>query len=208
MQRIVLSLAAAISLLVIAAALFLVGFGPGERPAPQAALAIDGADIGGPFTLVDHTGATRDSAEVIDGPTLIYFGYTFCPDVCPIDSQIMAEAVDLLAEQGVEVTPVFVTVDPVRDTPTELGYYVEALHPDMVGLTGSEAEVKTAADAYKVYYSRVEVPESRAEYLMNHTAYTYLMMPDGIAALYRRGASAAELAADVARVLAEKGVTG
>jgi len=142
------------------------------------------------------------SADLIAGPTLIYFGYTFCPDVCPVDSQIMADAVDLLAERGIEVTPVFVTVDPARDTPTELGYFVEGLHPEMVGLTGSEADVSGAADAYKVYYEKVELQDSAAGYLMNHTGYTYLMTPEkGITALFRREFPPEQIADDIEKVL-------
>ncbi|MEM1382870.1 MAG: SCO family protein [Pseudomonadota bacterium] len=196
----------------LAAVVFLVAMPPQKAETlanrAPASVNIDGATLGGPFALTTHKGDRVTDTDVIDGPTLVYFGYTFCPDVCPIDTNIMAEAVDLLAEQGMEVTPVFVTVDPARDTPTELGYFVEGMHPQMLGLTGTQEEIKAAADAYKVYYSRVEVPDSHAEYLMNHTAYTYLMMPDGIAALYRRGADAKELADDIAIVLRQKGVAG
>ena len=96
----------------------------------------DGAAIGGPFELTTHTGARITADELIDGPTLIYFGYTFCPDICPVDTQIMVDAVDLLAERGIAVKPVFITIDPERDTPKELSYYAEAMHPTMIALTG------------------------------------------------------------------------
>jgi protein SCO1/2 len=164
----------------------------------------DGAAIGGPFELTTHTGARITADELIDGPTLIYFGYTFCPDICPVDTQIMADAVDLLAERGIAVKPVFITIDPERDTPKELSYYAEAMHPKLVALTGTEAEVRVAADAYKVFYQRVDLEDSAAGYLMNHTGYTYLMTPQkGITALFRRDFPPEQIADDIEKVLGE-----
>lgn len=93
------------------------------------------AAIGGPFELTDHTGRRVTDVDVIDGPTLMYFGYTFCPDVCPLDTYRNAEAVALLEERGIEVKPVFVSIDPERDTPESMAAFVGYLHEDMVGLT-------------------------------------------------------------------------
>ncbi|MEM9736834.1 MAG: SCO family protein [Pseudomonadota bacterium] len=200
MQRIILGLAGAISLLVIAAALFLTTTGRGDRPAPQAALAIDGAEIGGPFTLVDHTGATRASSEVIDGPTLIYFGYTWCPDVCPIDTQIMVEVTDALAEKGISATPIFITIDPARDDVASLSEWAEIWHPEMIAMTGSDAQISAAAKAYKAYYSRGPELEDGG-YLMNHSAFMYLTDPSGLRAVYRRGYPPDQIADDIAWVL-------
>jgi protein SCO1 len=164
---------------------------------------VEGADIGGLFQLTAHTGERISSEQLIDGPTLIYFGYTFCPDVCPVDTQIMAEAVDILAEQGIEVRPVFITVNPERDTPEALADYAEAVHPDMVALTGTPDEIQAAADAYKVFYQKVEMGDSAAQYLMNHTSYFYLVTPEqGLTALFRRDVTPESLASDIARVLA------
>ena len=103
----------------------------------------DGADIGGPFELTAHTGDRVTAETVIDRPTLIYFGYTFCPDICPVDAQVMVDAVDLLAGRGIDVRPVFITVDPARDTPKELSYYAEALHPKLLALTGRRRRAVT-----------------------------------------------------------------
>ncbi len=115
----------------------------------------------------------------------------------------MAEAVDILAEQGIEVTPVFITVDPERDTPEALADYAGALHPRMVALTGTPDEIRAAADAYKVFYQKVEMEDSAAGYLMNHTSYFYLMTPEeGLTALFRRDVTPESLASDIARVLA------
>lgn len=142
------------------------------------------AQIGGPFTLVSETGEEVTEAQVLDRPALVYFGYTFCPDVCPFDAARNARAVDLLAERGLDVTPVFVTIDPERDTPEVLAEYTDYMHPDMLGLTGSPEQVRAAAQAYRVFYSRRgDDPET---YLMDHSVFSYLMMPErGFATLFR-----------------------
>ncbi len=148
------------------------------------------AAIGGPFTLVDESGATVTEAEVIDRPALVYFGYTFCPDVCPLDAARNARAVDLLAERGFEVKPVFVTIDPARDTPEVLAEFTDYMHPDMQGLTGSDEQIRAAAQAYRVYYSRRgDDPDT---YLMDHSVFSYLMLPErGFVTLFRGAPGAA-----------------
>lgn len=158
---------------------------------------VAGADIGGPFTLVDGTGITVTDADVITEPTLVYFGYSFCPDVCPIDNARNAQAVDLLAERGYSATPVFVTIDPERDTPEVMGQYVQNFSDKMIGLSGSPAQIKAAADAYRVVYSRAD--DDPEFYLMNHSVFTYLMMPDtGLATFFRREESPEQIADQVA----------
>ena len=99
---------------------------------------VGGGEIGGPFTLVDGSGATVTDKEVITKPSLIYFGYTFCPDVCPLDNARNAEAVDILEEKGLDVTPIFISIDPERDTPAVVRNFAENLHPKMIGLTGTQ----------------------------------------------------------------------
>ncbi len=202
MRAIVLAVAGALVVTIVAVGLWM-SFA--ERPVElsPAMVNVAGADIGGPFELTTQAGERITSDELIDGPTLIYFGYTFCPDVCPIDTQIMAQAVDILAEEGIEVTPVFITVDPERDTPGALADYAAAVHPKMVALTGTPDQIRAAADAYKVFYQKVDTPDSAAGYLMNHTSYFYLMMPEqGLVALFRRDVTPKSLASDIARVLA------
>ncbi|MEM7528529.1 MAG: SCO family protein, partial [Pseudomonadota bacterium] len=131
------------------------------------------------------------------------------PDVCPLDVQHMADAVDMLAEEGIDVTPVFVTVDPARDTAEQLGYFVEAMHPQMVGLRGEGAALEAATTAYKVYYSRVNVPDDPDHYLMNHTAFTYLALPEeGVVRVFKNGYGPEETAAEVKRVLGARGLAG
>jgi protein SCO1 len=160
--------------------------------------AIAGAgDIGGPFTLVDTTGATVTDKEVITQPSLVYFGYTFCPDVCPFDAARNAEAVDILEERGFGVTPVFITIDPARDTPEVLGEFVANIHPDMIGLTGSDEQIKAASMAYRTIYQKRETGDEF--YLMDHSVYTYLVLPGaGFVDFFSREATAEEIADRVA----------
>ncbi|MEM7506551.1 MAG: SCO family protein [Pseudomonadota bacterium] len=187
MQRIILAMAGALVVLVFAAAVFLgmggIG-GESDRPAGSAALQIDGSSIGGPFTLVDHTGETRTSADLIDKPTLIYFGYTFCPDVCPVDTQVMTEVVDELAKLEIDAQPVFITVDPARDDVETMAAWAEIHHPKLVAMTGSNAQVEAAKAAYKVFAQRVEV-DGEADYLMSHTSFLYFADTTGLRAAYR-----------------------
>jgi len=169
----------------------------GENCLPGGTVA---GDIGGPFTLVSETGETVTDEDVITGPTLIYFGYTFCPDVCPLDTARNAEAVDILEEMGYAVKPVFITVDPARDTPEELAFFTDNLHPDMLGLTGSEEQVRAAKQAYRAYGEAQEGDDEY--YLVDHTTFTYLMLPEtGFADFYRRDLTPEDLAERVSCVL-------
>ncbi len=134
--------------------------------------------IGGPFTLVDQHGQTVTDESLRGQHLLIYFGYTFCPDVCPTELQAMSQAVDALGPDGAEVTPVFITVDPARDTVEQMASYAPHFHPRLVALTGSEAQVAAAAKAYRVYYKKAE-DDAASDYLMDHSSIIYLMGPDG-----------------------------
>ena len=136
---------------------------------------VAGGDIGGPFTLVNGRGETVTDAEVITQPSIVYFGFATCPDVCPLDLARNGQAVDILEERGVEATPVFITIDPERDTPEIVASYGEAFHPRMVSLTGTLDQVDAAADAYRVYYAKQgDDPET---YLMDHSTYSYIVLP-------------------------------
>ena len=158
---------------------------------------IAGGDIGGPFTLVNPKGETVTDAEVLKKPALIYFGYTFCPDVCPLDASRNADAVDLLKERGLDVTPVFISIDPERDTPQVLRDFAANIHPQMIGLTGSADQVKAASTAYRTYYKKQETGD--AYYLMDHSTFTYLVLPKvGFVDFFRRETTPAEMADRVA----------
>ena len=138
--------------------------------------------IGGPFELVDQNGQTRTSAEFLGQPMLIYFGYTYCPDICPTSLLAMSQGLELLAEsapeRAEEIVPLFITVDPERDTVETMKTYAEHFHPRMVALTGSAAQIAEAAKAYRVYYRKAE-SDSATDYLVDHSGYIYLMDGEG-----------------------------
>ncbi len=134
------------------------------------------APIGGPFSLTDETGKAVTDRDVIAGPTLLYFGYTFCPDVCPLDNSRNAEAVYLLEQMGHLVTPVFISIDPGRDTPELLAEFTDILHPRMIGLTGTPEQVKAASQAYRTFY-KIQDPND-PYYLIDHSTQTYLVFPE------------------------------
>ena len=169
-----------------------------DRFAPCRSGAVAGGDIGGPFTLVSETGETVTDADVITGPTLIYFGYTFCPDVCPLDTVRNADAAAILAERGYDVTPVFVTVDPKRDTPEAMDDFTANVDDRMIGLSGSPEQIEAAAAAYKVYYN-LHDDEDDEFYLVDHSTYSYLMMPEtGFLDFFRRDIPAEDVADQIA----------
>ncbi|KIN62849.1 SenC protein [Sulfitobacter noctilucicola] len=142
-------------------------------------------EIGGPFELVNARGETVTDKDVITEPSLIYFGYTFCPDICPLDVDRNASAIELLEERGKMVTPVFITIDPERDTSEVVGDFADAMHPRMVGLTGSPEQVKAASEAYRTYYKAH--PAVDGEYLVDHSTFSYLVMPEiGFVEYFRR----------------------
>src|SRR5688572_21776493 len=163
--------------------------------------------LGGPFTLIDQTGARRTDADFRGKYMLVFFGYTYCPDVCPTTLAVQAEALDKLGTRANEIVPIFITVDPKRDTPEKLKSYLSAFDAkpsssrrNFVGLTGTDEEIDKAADGYEVYYKahldgRFGGPE---DYSVDHTGNVYLMSPEGkFVAYYSQGISPDELAADL-----------
>ena len=156
-----------------------------------------GGQIGGSFTLTDETGATVTDAQIITEPSLLYFGYTYCPDVCPLDSARNAEATALLEQRGYSVTPVFVSVDSERDTPELLREFTDIMHPKMIGLTGSPEQIRVASQAYRTYF-RVQDPGDPYT-LIDHSTQTYLVFPGiGYVDFFNRDTSAEEMADRVA----------
>ena len=154
--------------------------------------------IGGPFSLINQDGETVSDTDVITEPSLIYFGYTFCPDVCPMDNARNVETVDLLAQQGISATPIFISIDPKRDTPEVLAEFTKWLHPKMIGLTGTAEQVKAASKAYRTYY-KIHDNEDEDFYLVDHSTMTYLMLPEhGFVEFFRRDESAKTLAGKAA----------
>ncbi len=159
--------------------------------------AVGGGAIGGPLSLVNGEGQPVTDAEIFTKPTLLYFGYTFCPDVCPMDNARNAEAVDILEENGLDVQPAFISIDPARDTPAVVRDFAANLHPRMIGLTGSEEQVKSASQAYKTYFKKQDATDEF--YLVDHSTFTYLVLPKvGFVEFFKREDTAADMAARTA----------
>ncbi len=193
MKRMVAFGAVGVAAVFLAGTAFMVLQGEDDAYASCRSSQVAGGDIGGPFELVNSAGHTVTDADVIKEPALVYFGYTFCPDVCPLDVDRNAAATEILEERGQSITPVFITVDPARDTPKVVGEFAEAMHPRMVGLTGSPEQVKAASQAYRTYYKAH--PPQDGEYLVDHSTFSYLVMPDeGVVDFFRREVRPEEMA--------------
>ncbi len=135
--------------------------------------------IGGAFTLTDQTGKVRTDADFRGQLLLVYFGFTYCPDICPTDLQQIGLAIDQLGADSKNVQPLFITLDPERDTVANLAQYVPLFHPRLLGLTGNVDAVSRAADAYRVYYKRVVTGTKPDDYTVDHSAFIYLVDRDG-----------------------------
>jgi protein SCO1/2 len=133
--------------------------------------------IGGPFTLVDDTGARVTEADLKAKPTVMYFGYTFCPEVCPTTLTDLAQWMQMIGRDADRLNYVFVTVDPERDTPKVMHDYVSAFDPRIRGLTGTSEQIAKVTYEYRVYYKRI--PTSDGGYVMDHSAILYMMDPNG-----------------------------
>ncbi|MGC2517823.1 MAG: SCO family protein [Burkholderiales bacterium] len=163
------------------------------------------ARVGGPFTLTDQHGNARSLADFRGKLVLLYFGYTFCPDVCPTDLLAIGRLVGVLGRDGEAVQPVFVTLDPERDTQAILGNYATAFHPRFVALRGSERETRRIATAYKVYYEKVRLPGS-STYVIDHTAFIFLLDREGnYVAFFPPGTTVDRMAVMVREALAQPG---
>lgn len=176
----------------------------GQEATPVGIAVPAGASIGGEFHLVDDHGRPVSEADYRGRWMLVYFGYTFCPDVCPTTLQTMASALDKLGKPAAEkIAPLFITVDPARDTAPVLARYLQQFDPRLIGLTGSPDEIATAARAYRVYYAK-ETPKDGTPYTMDHSSFIYLMNPQGkFAALFGPETTAGELAVGIEQKLGQ-----
>ncbi|MDO5603790.1 MAG: SCO family protein [Paracoccus sp. (in: a-proteobacteria)] len=166
-------------------------------PCRTSVVAGGSATLGGPFELTSETGERVTDTQVFTKPSLVYFGYTYCPDVCPLDNARNAEALDLLAERGIDAQTVFITVDPKRDTPEWMAAYTENMHENMLGLTGSDEDIAAAARQWRVSY---QVQDDGTDlYLVSHTTITYLVLPGhGTVEFYGRNVTPEQMADNVA----------
>jgi protein SCO1/2 len=158
--------------------------------------------VGGPFTLVGTDGKTVTDQDFRGKYMLVFFGFTHCPDICPAELQMVAEALDRLGDKANEVVPIFISVDPERDTPEVLAAYVKSFGPKFVGLTGSPDQIAAAAKAYRVSYTKFENKDSPGNYSVDHSALLYLMDPQGRYLTHiPYGANPAQMAEKLARFL-------
>lgn len=139
---------------------------------------VTAAPIGGPFRLTAHDGRTVTDEDFRGEFLLVYFGFTYCPDVCPTSLYTISQALDRLGPAAERVRPLFITIDPERDTPELMANYVALFHERMIGLTGSREDINAVAKAYRAYHAKVP-GEDGGPYLMDHSTFTYLMGPDG-----------------------------
>ena len=156
---------------------------PPTAAEPSAAALMDAVmwnkeQIGGPFALIDQDGRPRSDADFRGKLLLVYFGYTYCTDICPTDLQAISTTIDKLGPAGESVQPLFITVDPEHDTPEAIKLYVALFHPRLVGLTGSEKQLKAVARAYKVYYAKNE-QSKKSDSVIDHSGFVFLVGRDG-----------------------------
>jgi protein SCO1/2 len=158
--------------------------------------------IGGPFTLRDGTGKPVTDKDFRGKYMLVYFGYTFCPDVCPTTLSAVADAMDKLGPAASRIQPLFITVDPKRDTPAVVNQYAAAFGPSIEGLTGTPEEIATVAKEYRVYYAEHRTGPGPNDYSMDHSSVLYLMSPDGgFIAPVRADQSGDEIAASLKKLM-------
>ncbi len=168
-------------ILIIAAGLaVIVGLGLGFLiPVSKPDLEVSQSIIGGPFEMVNHLGETVTQESFKGRHMLVYFGYTFCPDVCPTELQSMTVALNDMGEEADAITPVFVTIDPARDDVAAVRDYIGFFHPRLVGLTGTPEQVEAMTDAFGVFYARARDTGETTDYLMDHSSLIFLMDEDG-----------------------------
>ena len=161
----------------------------------------DTVTLGGPFTLTDQNRMLRTEKDFRGKYTLVFFGYTYCPDVCPTTLAVMAAALDRIGSRATQVVPLFITVDPKRDTPDKIKSYLASFGPHFVGLTGEPADIASVAKEYRVYYKE-HPAENGGEYTVDHSGVVYLMDPNGqFVANYSLETSPDAMAADLLKRL-------
>ena len=197
-------------LLLISVAFFMVGAAAAvwvlsdrlAQPSPRFVKVEGKAAIGGGFSLTDHTGKRVTRADFAGRHMLVFFGFTSCPDICPVALQAMAQAIDELGPSGEQVVPVFITIDPERDTVEQVADYVGQFHDRMAGLTGTAEEIQAVAKAYRAFYEKVADENSSGDYAMNHSSIIYLMDGNGeYAAHFAFNADAEEIARRTGEIL-------
>lgn len=177
---------------------------PPSASLPQQTASSGQALIGGPFSLTTTAGEAVTGESYAGRPMLVYFGFTHCPDICPSGLQVISAALDQLGPSAAKMTPLFITLDPERDTPAKLGEYLKSFHPGLIGLTGSPEAIASAAKAYRVYAKKVMTGPAPDDYTIDHTGFMYLMDRDGkFVTHFPHNVSADKLSAAMAAAIAK-----
>ena len=177
---------------------------------PAAGEDVAGAEIGGPFALTDQDGRAVTDKDYAGDYKLVYFGFTNCPDVCPVDMGKITAALKILGKDADRLKPIFITVDPQRDTPEVIKSYLKNFDPRFTGLTGTKEQIDAVKKSYKIYAEEGEHMQGAGHdhmdsYMVSHSAYTYLMSPDGhLAALFGSEDTPEVIAARLAEILGKK----
>lgn len=182
MQSNIIKIIIGVSLLIGVGALYLLlSLKTPDKPlAGQVNIYEDNAEIGGDFELIDQNGEIFNSDELKGKLSLLYFGFTGCPDICPTSLNKITKAVEILSENKIDIVPVFITIDPSRDTPAVLKEYLKHFHPKFIGLTGDEKQIREVADKFKVYYAKAASEnDNDQDYMLDHSSFTYLMNENG-----------------------------
>lgn len=172
-----------------------------DQSAPRPAQSVAGTKIGGPFSLIDQNGQRVNESVLAGHYNLIYFGFTYCPAICPTELQKINVTLKQLGNLAEKIQPVFITIDPERDTPAIIKPYIAQFHPRMLGLTGTVDEVAAALKAYKVYARKVDDP-GLSDYTMDHSSYIYFIAPDGtLIGMYPIDSTPSTMARDIEAAL-------
>jgi len=176
-----------------------------RQDGPQGLIAVTEDAFGGPFTLTDHTGKDVTEKDFTGKYRLIYFGFTFCPAICPTELSKITSTLKILGDQGDMILPIFITVDPERDTPEKMKDYISLFHPSIVGLSGTPEQIKRALKEYKIYAARREEP-GMTEYTMDHSSFIYFIGPDDrLLHIFKMEDTAQVMADTISRWIAQNG---
>ncbi len=198
-HRMIILVAAVFAGLLLAFLLAFVQKSQVGAPKADGLTAVTSDAFGGPFTLTDHTGKTVTEKDYAGTYRLIYFGFTYCPAICPTELAKITSAMNMLEDKGAGIQPLFITVDPERDTVEAMKNYVSLFHPSLTGLTGTAEQIKGVAKAYKIYYAKVQ-DESMSDYTMDHSSFIYFIGPDDrLLRIFRMEDSAEEMADVISR---------
>lgn len=175
--------------------------GCGQAPQQCGTKGDPAVPIGGAFELTDHMGAQATNDSYAGRYRIVYFGFTFCPDICPTELQSISAALDRLGSNAAKFQPLFITIDPERDDVDAMAAYVSHFHPSFIGLTGSSAEIEKAAQTFKIYYAKAPNADDPKDYTMNHSSFIYVMDCEGRYIRHiSQGASPEEIAATLAEL--------